>query len=173
MTQKTHRNAGEVFRLRMREIRGKRGWSQADLAKRLVELGVDHLSRGTLSKIELPDSTRAHNLSLDDALAIAAALGVSPVNMMLPTWHGDQVAITPKLTVPAGSARAWVRGYWPLRHEDERIFFTEIAPEEGEELLKQAKARRAGEGMPSTEYMAKRYEDDLDLPSEPRPRRKK
>lgn len=138
----------------------KRGWGQAELADRLAALGVTRLNRSTIAKIEA-GGTRAQNLSLDDALAISAALGVAPVNMMLPTWHRDTVAITPKLKRPAGGARAWFRGLWPLETDEEtlRVFFTEIAPEEAEALLAQARARNPDEGIPAPEHYLREFTD--------------
>jgi DNA-binding XRE family transcriptional regulator len=65
----------------MREVRGKAKISHVQLSKRLAALGVD-MSRKAL--IELERQPPRRRVSLDEALAIAAALGVAPIHLMVP-----------------------------------------------------------------------------------------
>lgn len=72
--------SAEAFAERMRAARRSAGLSQADLAKRLAQLGFARLKRTTILAIE----KKTRNVSLDEALAIAAALGVAPIHLMVP-----------------------------------------------------------------------------------------
>lgn len=72
--------ASENFRLRMREVRERAGISQVALASRLAELGYGALKRDQIVAIE----AGRRRVTLDDALAISAALGVAPVNLIVP-----------------------------------------------------------------------------------------
>ena len=96
----------QVAARRVVEARESRGWSQAELARRLEEIGYPK-SASTLSKLE---SGSYRNVSLDDAFALAAALGLSPVHLLTPLDDQEPVAVTPRLTLDAWLVRAWVRG---------------------------------------------------------------
>lgn len=108
-----------MFADRLKEVREGKGWTQQRLAQELQELG-DALTQGTIARIETKAIRR---ISLDDALAIAAALGVSPLHLLAPTDDDSKVAITAKLSVLAPEVRAWVRGQKALRPQDERTYF--------------------------------------------------
>jgi transcriptional regulator with XRE-family HTH domain len=106
----------EIFARRVREARKRRGWKQQQLADRLAELGYPGLSRATIAKIEDPTSTRS-NASLEDVLAIAAALDCAPVHLIAPLEDDDVVQVTPGLPpAKAAMVRDWIRGSsGPLR----------------------------------------------------------
>lgn len=114
----------EVFAERMREARERKRWSQQDMADRLAEMG-DPTDRATLARTE----TRARGLSLDDAVAYSAALGASFIHMVCPLDPAEPVAVAPKLVLPAGHVRDWMRAKRVIRPEDKRTFLTE-APED-------------------------------------------
>jgi transcriptional regulator with XRE-family HTH domain len=141
----TYADPEAVFRLRMKELRHRHDITQQDLADRLVALGATRFTnRDAIGRIERgPTPTRTADISLADACAIAMALDVSLIHMMLPTWHADRIAITPDVVVPAGSARVWVRGDYPLPGQHARKFFTEIAIQYGDRLLEQVAVHRA------------------------------
>lgn len=145
------RTPGEVFAQRLREVRTRRGWSQRELAERLMDLGVTTLSRATLAKIEAGRG-RAANVSVADALAIASALGVSPLALVTPARLAEQVAVTPKRIVSGGRLRGWIRQSWPLSDEDDRrVFFSELPTEEFDALLEARAGRAPSTGGPAPE----------------------
>ena len=94
----------EVFRARLREVRRLKGWTQADLASALAAAGMN-LGESAITRMER--GTRG--LSLDEAVAIAAVLGVSPLHMIVPL-DDDSAQIAPGRTVSTADARAWIRG---------------------------------------------------------------
>ena len=113
---------GVVFARRMREARERRPWTQQELADELAALGYP-ISRVTIAKIEQGGEpgaraynvTRARNVSLEDALAISAALDVAPLALMLPQDDDELVAITPSAqTIAADAARDWIMGNLPI-----------------------------------------------------------
>ena len=114
----------KVFRDRMREVRRLKGWTQQRLADELELLGVK-LDASAITRIE--KGTRG--VTLDDALAIAAALGVSPLHMLV-SLDDNGTQLAPTLTVPTADARAWLRGQLPLDQADEQLFYAQTPESE-------------------------------------------
>ncbi len=109
------------------ELRQRRGLTQQDLADKLGELGADpQPARATIARTELGD----RNVSLDEAMAFAAALDISPSRLILPSTAVVRVAITPKLDVSASLARQWLRGQQALPGQDARTYRTDVSDEE-------------------------------------------
>lgn len=100
----------ENFTRRLREARTRRGWSQAELAKRVTALG-HALDKTALTKLEGGN----RKVTLDDAVALAAALDVPLLAMLLP--DEGKVPLAPKLDVPLAFARGWMIGKLPLSRE--------------------------------------------------------
>ena len=129
---------GQILAGQLRAVRERRRWNQQQLADRLAELG-EPMDRSTIAKIE----NGSRQVSLDEALRLAAALEVSPVHLFTdppneaPTSTKDrsaparpQVRLAAKLTVSPREARMWVRGEQPLRGADRKTFYTEVSDEE-------------------------------------------
>ncbi len=155
---------GQAFARQVRESRERKPWSQEQLVDRLREMGVEW-DRATLARLE----AGRRKVSLDEALLLAAALGVSPQYLVLPRSN-EPVQLAPNLTVEVRLARDWMRGFTPLSDDDERSFFTEVPDDQlaavggsWETLLKLGGG--AQELVPDTqaEYargMVKRLRDD-------------
>ena len=66
----------EIFRARLREVRRRQGWTQQQIAEapgvNLDASAITRLERGT------------RGVMLDDVITISAALGVSPLHMIVP-----------------------------------------------------------------------------------------
>jgi transcriptional regulator with XRE-family HTH domain len=116
----------EVFRARLREVRRAKGLTQQDLAEALAGAGED-LSAFAITRME----GGHRDVSLDEAIAIAAVLGVALVHMLV-QLNDSSIQLTPRLTVPATDARAWMRGQRPLQEADERIFLFQTPPTEAD-----------------------------------------
>lgn len=120
----------ETFARYLREVRERRRWSQQDLADRMDELGWP-LDRSTIARTEAGPAQR--KVSLDEAIALSAALGVAPIHMFVPRSDDEKLALTPTWTVGAHSARQWVRGRLALAsntvEEDARVYYIEVADE--------------------------------------------
>ncbi len=101
--------AEAVFRSRLQEARKRAPLTGREFADLLAEKGYP-LGQPTVTKIE--NGTRG--VSLDDAIAISAVLGVSPMNMFTPLDDRTKVALTPTIVRSAAAVRAWVRGFGPL-----------------------------------------------------------
>ncbi len=73
----------ETFAARVREVRNRRGWSQRELAERVTAAGRP-MNASAVTKIE----GGTQGVSLNDALVLAAVLGVAPIHMIVP-MDGD------------------------------------------------------------------------------------
>ena len=106
----------------MREARDRAGISQVQLSERLAALGVTVSRKALLEMERMPPRRR---VSLDEALAIAAALGVAPIHLMVPFEDdtvlsedlADEGVFEAKTSLKVGNlvmvpvvARKWIRG---------------------------------------------------------------
>jgi transcriptional regulator with XRE-family HTH domain len=129
--------AGEAFAARLKQVRTRHGWTQAQLSRRLEELGYP-IDRPTLSKLERGGS-RARNVKLEEVVAIAYALDVSPMHLLAPYSMESRLQVVPTVrpSVP-GVARRWIAGEWELPGQDPQFWFTEQPPERLETIMRQA-----------------------------------
>lgn len=87
-------------------IRKARGLNQRDVSARLKEIGRPMLPT-VVSKIERGE----RRIDVDDLIAFALALNVSPVALLMPNeWSDAQVALTPAVEVSARTAWMWGEG---------------------------------------------------------------
>ena len=107
----------QTFSQRLREAREAQGISQRQMVDRLAELGLA-TNQAAIARIER--GTR--KVSLDEAVAISAALDVALVNLFLPIEGDEPVQLTPALTVDPDKARRWARGGVPLNPEHYRAY---------------------------------------------------
>jgi transcriptional regulator with XRE-family HTH domain len=144
----------DIAAARLREVRKRRGWQVADLAARCAALGAGHLTENTIENIESgrrSDGRRRRALTVDELLALAAALSVAPVHLLVPPypsplWGGDgdsrspddpnvpndnePYVVTPDVDVPCWQARQFIRGHHPLPGMDAWDFYGEAPPHE-------------------------------------------
>jgi transcriptional regulator with XRE-family HTH domain len=106
----TSKPVSETFQERLVAARTTRGWSQERLAAILDEVYGYPIHPTALSRIE--KGTR--KVTIDDLIAISAALDVAPVHLLFPIEGEDPVALTPRLEVDAEKAIRWARGRQPL-----------------------------------------------------------
>lgn len=102
--------ASRAFGREVSAVRTARQWRQVDLAERLTAFGVP-TSQVAVSRVE---SGGQGGISIDDVMAYALALGVSPIRLLMPREGDDEVQITPTVTLDGRSARTWMRGQAPL-----------------------------------------------------------
>jgi transcriptional regulator with XRE-family HTH domain len=105
----------DLIAARIRDLRVRRGLTTADLAERCAKLGAPHLSMQALYKFEsrrTDGRVKPRPLRVDELLVLAMALDASPVHLIVGLDDDAPFPVTPSLTVPAGEARQWIRG-WP------------------------------------------------------------
>jgi hypothetical protein len=85
----------------------------------LADLGHP-IAQEVIARIEKGDSTRARNVSVDEAFAFAAALSVAPVYLFLPLSRDERVKVG-NLEVETGYAHDWAVGNTPLPEEDDDV----------------------------------------------------
>jgi transcriptional regulator with XRE-family HTH domain len=88
-----------------------RHMSQADLAERIIQLGRP-MSASVVSKTEKLD----RRIDVDDLMAFAVALGVTPNRLLLPgnVRDDEPVELLPEVRVSAMDAWKWATGDGPL-----------------------------------------------------------
>lgn len=104
----------DVTAAQVRHFREVRAMSRTDLAARCAALGWPALTHGALGHIETgrrgPDGVRRREVTVDEIVILAAALGVPPISLIVPVGHAADVEILPGLTVPVGDALLWIGG---------------------------------------------------------------
>jgi transcriptional regulator with XRE-family HTH domain len=88
-------------------FRKGRRWTQQELSERLAQLGVT-LDQSAIARIERGERA----VSLDEAMVLALALGVSPMALAIP--RAGNVSLTPKNEYPVEQAANWFRNAWPI-----------------------------------------------------------
>jgi transcriptional regulator with XRE-family HTH domain len=149
--------ASELFGEQLRAVRGRKDWSQEQLADEMSNAGL-RMDRTTITKIE----NGARNVSIDEALAFAAVLGVSPAALLAPRdttmldltptrgwssvtpdiawdWFAGRSPVAPAYEYDAseGFDETIVRGLGEHQAEVNRFYYSETlhVDAEGERLL--------------------------------------
>jgi hypothetical protein len=84
----------------------------------LEQLNVP-LDRASLARLE----TGRRGVSLNEFMAISAALGAAPANMLIPLDDECDVTISAEHTLSPTYTRQWVRGDFPLDPSDATTYF--------------------------------------------------
>ncbi|MGC8919446.1 helix-turn-helix domain-containing protein [Streptomyces sp. PG2] len=120
------RGVMDVVRARVKELRGRKGWSGAELGRELDAVGVPW-NRSVVANFE---SGRRPAVSVQELLALALVLDVAPVNLLVPL---DSVPyrVTPVNTETQDSVAVWrwMRGEKPLpgtATTSARTFYAEV-----------------------------------------------
>lgn len=115
---------------RVRQVRKRREMTVPDLAARLAELGAGQITVQSVYKIEAQRQSSARpprQVTVDELLALAAALNVAPVHLLVPPDDIEQpYRVTAAVTEQATAVRAWARGLQPLGDADPRQYHSEI-----------------------------------------------
>jgi transcriptional regulator with XRE-family HTH domain len=130
-----------VLGQRLREIREKRGLSQAAFADLL---GLD---RTTLNKIE--NGTRS-DVRISELFRFATVLDIAPIHLLVPLDGDGDIAIAPFATYPAPIVRMWIRGEVPHPEagtEGHLRFLQEMPERERREWVEKVVARGMVEKM--------------------------
>lgn len=98
----------EIFARHLRLTREERRMSQADLAKRI----------GTSKTTVLRTESGQRDVSLDEALALAAVLDLTPMQLL--TDDDVPVAVAPGYVANASEIQRWLAGQRPLPGQDQR-----------------------------------------------------
>lgn len=92
----------------MRELRDQRGLTLKELAAKCEAIGAAHLTADVLQKTE----THRRHVSLNDVIAVAYALNVSPLAIFMPT-ENVEVKITWDVNAQAQKVLSWWLGHQP------------------------------------------------------------
>lgn len=106
MTTQQPKTPRQVVAARVRALRDRHGWSQDELAARLIAHGMTAMSRTAVVKIE----TGARDVRVDDLLALAFVLGVPPAALFVPDRDDEVLLVTPSTSMPVENAWSWATG---------------------------------------------------------------
>ncbi len=101
---------GEHVRHRVATFREARRLTLAQLSDRLGQLGRPILPTG-ISKIENGE----RRIDVDDLVALALALEVTPNALLIPAGSDTEARLTNAVAAPAAEAWQWASGGYPLR----------------------------------------------------------
>jgi hypothetical protein len=125
----SRKSASDVVAARVRQVRVKRGMRTVDLAARCAELGAPKLTPQALYKLEGqrdPASRHPRSVTVDELLALAAALNVAAVDLLVPPDDPDEpYQVTSTVTERRATVRAWICGGGPLNDADPREYYAE------------------------------------------------
>ena len=104
---------GQTAAANVKRIRERQRLSYAELSRKLDEIGRPIATLG-LSRIE----NGARRIDADDLVALAAALGVSPITLLMPDSESeDETVESTAGTVPAKRLWKWLQADRPLDGE--------------------------------------------------------
>lgn len=107
---------------RVKELRGRRGWTAAQLGKALEKHDI-RWDRFTVANLE---NGKRQNVTVQELFALALVLDVSPTNLIVPL-DDRMYEVTPTRAESADMVRSWVRGEEPLPGTDERTYRAEVS----------------------------------------------
>jgi len=114
MTETKHRPS-EVFIARLAEVRDARGFSQAEVARRMTAVGRP---LGKLAYMRIENGDRG--LPLDEALALAFLLEIAPAHLLTPP-EGELVALVDGMNFNGAAMRNFLRSGVPFEATRERL----------------------------------------------------
>lgn len=142
-----------VFARQIAAHRRQRGWTTADLAARLGELGVK-LHPTAITRVEKD----GRGVSLDESLAFAAALNV-PLQLLFLSLDEEKVALTPELEVSPWLVLGWLQGETPVRNRDFHTYNQDTAALRMDLRLRLAQ-HRAQVALGNVDLAEKRHASD-------------
>ncbi len=153
------RSLREVLAARLAGVRQRRGRRQAELAADTEAVGR-RMHQTTIARTE----NAQRDVSVEELVALALALNVSPTNLLLPADGDELVAVTPELHVEPLWVRMWFYGQLALPLDaDERTFMSEAPDYEWHQYL--AKRHPAWVAVLELHYLIPRAIADPNPPS--------
>lgn len=99
----------------VKRLRAQQRWSFAEFSEQMKRVGRPMLGSG-LHRLE----QGKRRIDVDDIVALAAALDVSPISLLMPFTSTGEVDLTEEIQVEALAAWDWMRGTRPLDLPDDR-----------------------------------------------------
>lgn len=115
---------------RVREARGRRGWTARQLAERCIKAGAPGLTASVIANIETgrkdAAGQRRRDITIDELLALAYVLEIPPVALLAP-GEGGRIQITSKAEMGLAVALAFFSGRAPAPDAEQRAGWIDIA----------------------------------------------
>jgi len=121
-------SVSDVVAARVRQVRKRRDLTTDQLAARCAGLGAPELTTQALYKLEArrPGTLGPRPVTVDELIAVAAALNVAPAHLLVPPDDTDAAYnVTAAVRQQAWAVREWIRGGLPLGDADPREYYAE------------------------------------------------
>ncbi len=115
--------AGKAVAANVKRLIEDQNLTYVDLSARLAELGR---SIPTLGLRKIVAETR--RVDADDLVALAVALGVSPVTLLMPGVAADDVVTVAQAEFKAATLWEWLIAEWPFPGQGITEFFSKALP---------------------------------------------
>jgi transcriptional regulator with XRE-family HTH domain len=168
----TDKIVSDVVAARIREVRKRRGWQPAELARRCAQLDGKKWTENTIENIEggrRRGGSHRRAVTVDELLTLAAALNVAPLHLMVPPDDDDRpYPVAPGTAATASAARRWIRGFGLLADlpnvGELREYMTEVPLSEFREVQDGLPQRLlTGRLRPYEQVMFAKVRDDDDI----------
>ena len=103
----TNLSASDLAALRIREARGKRGWTVKELAERCKKAGVPQITAAVITNLETRRRP-GREITAEELLALAWVLEVPPVQLLSPLGGGEVLQVVPGEGKDPLDAAAWL-----------------------------------------------------------------
>jgi transcriptional regulator with XRE-family HTH domain len=105
----------DVVASRVRTLRTRRGWSGKELQARCAAVGAKHITAAVIANIETgrrgPSGERRREVTVDEVLALALALDVSPIQLIQPEIDDDvSISVTSLIHAVPTAYNPWLMG---------------------------------------------------------------
>jgi transcriptional regulator with XRE-family HTH domain len=112
----------DTIRARVKELRGRRGWSAAELGRRMEAAGAAW-DRSIVANLE---GGRRRVVTVDELLALGVVFDVAPAYLCIPL-DNRPTQYVPGRVEGADAVRAWFCGEQPLPGVDEESYRREVS----------------------------------------------
>lgn len=105
----------DVVAERISHLRGRRGWSAAQLARECASVGARHVTADVIANIESgrrssDTGERRRDVTVDELAQFAAALGVPPIALLVPAGNSPYVRVTSTAQAQSDDFLRWITG---------------------------------------------------------------
>jgi transcriptional regulator with XRE-family HTH domain len=126
-----HSTPSDAIAAQVRQRRQQLNLNRQQLAEKCASVGAPQITAAALTNIETgrrdAAGKRRREVSVEELLALAVALGVFPVDLIVPgeAEEEEPCSVTPEVTTSAGHARRWISGAAWLADPETPLDFAE------------------------------------------------
>jgi len=124
-------SVSDVVAIRLKEARGRRGWTAEQLAEQCANRGAPKITTSVINNMESGrrdrEGRRRRDLTVDEVMTLAFVLDVAPIHLMgLPEDQGQGPTVriaAACLVSDQEDLLLWIRGDKPLPDTNSRLYY--------------------------------------------------